>query len=545
MEQVNFFLSNFCLTYQSEVIEYLDKCHAYIKDLLSFKKITIYTKLSGQTDFQIQETIKNIIASTNSALNTIGIPMEELVPAEFIFEKIYTERLKMYTNYNEFYEKELKVYVNRYLFVSLIEYIIEVDENKVENLDLFDLLPSKFKKKLIQYRKHNPVSLEEKETLVYVLEHINHYINLKNITVFVGSFNSSPKVEIPSEKEEDIIDQLETARESALNLIRNPDESYNESQQLKKDLENLKGAMKALQEGGNTFAHDFGNFSQLSSDLFKQLELNPQNLNECLEINPEFLDLENLFYLISITKMIGFDIPFSNSQILEYLKPYINARVFSSSAYHKANPISNAYGLSILSELDIIDNADIIDLLDIEMFLENEFLSFIPEKLLLNFYSLIALKLLEKKGNIITDKNNLLKELVSLDVSTFPEKNIPLDILCHLASIKLIQESRDISRLKDIYYSELNNVLEEDGSINHNLTDSARALLSLKLLEFETTNDELISRLINYLKNHNKFFHIDSSNIIFNWQNDFLAFKVELRMLFWVCLALSQFEDFF
>lgn len=541
MEQVNFFLSNFCLTYQSEVIEYLKKCHAYIKDLLSFKKISIYIKLSEQTEFQIQETIKNIIASTNSALNTIGIPIEELVPTEFIFENIYTESLSKYTNYDEFYEYELKEYVNRYLFVSLIEYIVEVDKNKVENLDLFDLLPSKFKKKLIHYRKKNPISSEEKEVLLDVLEHINNYINLKSITIILGSFNNSAEVE----QEKDIIDQLKVAKDSTLNLMQTPYESRIEKQRLDKDIEDLKGAMRALQEGGTTFAHYFGNFTQLSPDLIKQFKINSQNLKKSIENNPEFLDLENLFYIISITKMVGTEIKFSKSEILEYIKPHINARVFSSSIYHKANPISNAYGLSILSELNFINNTEIVDLLDIEMFLENEFTSFIPEKLLLNFYSLVALKLLEKRGNIITDKNDLLKELISLDVSTFPEKNVPLDMLCHLASIKLIQESRDVTRLKEAYYNELKDSLEQDGSIKHNLTDSARALIVLKLLELESPNDEVISRLINFIKKNNTFFQTDPSNNLFNWQNDFLAFKVELRMLFWVCLALSQFEDFF
>jgi hypothetical protein len=544
MEQVNFFLSNFCLTYQTEVIEFLNKCHAYIKDLLSFKKITIYNKLEQHTDFQKQETIQKIITSTNSALNTIGIPLEELVPTEFIFEKVFSERLNSYKDYNEFYEKELKEYVNRYLFVSLIEYIIKVDENKLENLDLFDLLPPKFKKKLIHYRNHNPISLEEKQVLLDVLEQINHYVDLRSITIILGSFNNAPEVQIPPEQEEDIMDQLKNARESILSLIETPNENDREKKRLQQDLEDLTGAMRELDESGTTFAHSFGNFSPLRQDLVKDLDINIQNLNACIAENPEFLDLENLFYLISIVRLIGTDIPLSAQKIEEYLKLFVNTRVFSSGIYHKPNPISNAYGLSILSELNIIDNTDIVDLLDIEMFLENEFISFIPEKLILNFYTLIALKLLEKKGNIIRDKNNLLKELISMDVTTFPDKSIPLDILCHLATIKLIQESRDITRLKNIYYSELKNALKDDGSVNHNLTDSARGLLILKLLDLDNSNDELIRTLVNYIISHSRFFIENPPDNAFNWQNDQLAFKVELRMLFWVCLALYQIEDF-
>jgi hypothetical protein len=131
-----------------------------------------------------------------------------------------------------------------------------------------------------------------------------------------------------------------------------------------------------------------------------------------------------------------------------------------------------------------------------------------------------------------------------MDVTTFPDKSVPLDILCHLATIKLIQESRDITRLKNIYYSELKNALKDDGSVNHNLTDSARGLLTLKLLDLDNSNDELIRTLVNYIKSHSRFFIENPPDNAFNWQNDQLAFKVELRMLFWVCLALYQIEDF-
>ncbi len=541
MERVNFFITNFCLSYQKEIIEYLDKCHTYIKDLLTFKKIAIYSKFKKHTEFQKKEIIRNIIASTNSALNTIGIPIQELIPNDFIFEKI-SERINSYSNYNEFYENELKSYANRYLFVSLIEYIIETDVNKVENLDLFDLLPTKFKTKLIEYRKNNPISSEDEEMLNQVLQYINHYVDLNKITVISESFNLPPQAQTPT-SEKGIIDQLREAKESALNLIQSPNEVEVETEYLKKDIQDLKGAIIELSEMGNTFAHFFGNFPQMTPKLIDQLAFNRQNLFNCIESNPEFLDIEILFYLIALGKIIGFEVPLSSSKIIEHLKSYVNARVFSSGTYHKPNPISNAYGLSILSELNLIESTEIIDLLDIEMFLENELTTFIPEKLLLNYYTLVALKMLEKRGNIIRDKNNLLKELVSLDVTTFSDKNVPLDMMCHLASIKLIEETREITRLKKIYYSELTESLKKNGSINNNLTDSARALLVLDLLELDSSNEDLSRILINYIKKNNKFFDDTYTNSAFHWSDDPLAFKIELRMLFWVCLALSQYEN--
>jgi len=540
MEQINFFLSNFCLSLQKDIIDCFERTHAYIKDLFSFKKITIYSKLGEHTDFQKKEIIQKIITSTNSALNTIGIPMEDLTPIEYLIEKVYNENIYSYKNYNELYDNELKLYVNKYLFNSLIEYIIERDIKKVENLDLFDLLPSKFKKKLVNFRLNNPISLEQEQILFKVLQHITHYIDLNSINIIIGSFNEPPPEE-KSFSEEEIMNQLKEAKESTLSLLQ--DNSEIDKAYLSKDLEDLRGAILELSENGNPFIHYFGNFAQLHQEVFDQLPFNSQNLINFVRENLDFFDLENLFYFISIAKLIGFEIPIDSHNVIEILKSYTNGRIFSSGAYHKPNPISNAYGLSILSELNLIEETEFIDLLDIEMSLENEFKNFLPEKTLINFYTLIALNILDKQGNVIKDKTNLVKNLESLDVSTFSEKVIPLDILCHLSIIHLIQKNVDLSRLKQIYISELKNSLQPNGSINNNLTDSARALLALKLMELENKNENMVNSLIYFLKNSTIFFAENQQKTKFHWTEDPIAFKIELRMLFWVSLAFLEFQD--
>ena len=116
-------------------------------------------------------------------------------------------------------------------------------------------------------------------------------------------------------------------------------------------------------------------------------------------------------------------------------------------------------------------------------------------------------------------------------------------MMCHLASIKLIEATRDVTRLKQSYYIELTKALKQNGSINNNLTDTARALLVLDLLELDHSNEDLSRILIAFIKKNNKFFDDSYSSSAFHWNNDPLAFKVELRMLFWVCLALSFYEN--
>ena len=69
------------------------------------------------------------------------------------------------------------------------------------------------------------------------------------------------------------------------------------------------------------------------------------------------------------------------------------------------------YGLSILYELNMLNNGEVIDLLDVEMLLENELTNIVPEKIILHFFTILCLKLLEKNGGIITDKNYLIEPL--------------------------------------------------------------------------------------------------------------------------------------
>ena len=205
--------------------------------------------------------------------------------------------------------------------------------------------------------------------------------------------------------------------------------------------------------------------------------------------------------------------------------------------YHISNPVSNFYGLCILSELNILDEGKIefVDFLDVEMFLESEIKNFIPSKFFLNFYTFLSLKILENHDFTILNKSNLLHLQSSLNFSNVDPKELPLEILCHLTLIKLMKGDFKID--KDFLNLNFNNLLSPNGLINNNITDSVRVLLIFDLLDW--MHDDLPTKLMNaILSNFQAFFEIYPQ---FDWKSDILALKTELRMLFWFCLALLRF----
>jgi len=85
-------------------------------------------------------------------------------------------------------------------------------------------------------------------------------------------------------------------------------------------------------------------------------------------------------------------------------------------------------------------------------------------------------------------------------------------------------------------------MLTSKGAIRDQITDSARTLLILDLLDLKDQESVLCSRLLQYVMNTTDFFTLDNLEKDFNWRIDKIAFKIELRMLFWALLACTQYS---
>ena len=504
---------------KDEINESYEKCISYITDFIVSKKVNVMLNINTETEDIIRKTIIVMINATNSALTTIGVSTDNLSSDNELFRESFEENRNKYSNYNSFLQISLKDYVNRHLFIIFIEYLTNIDKIKMENLDLFDLLPREFLNKMNQYKNEIQISEDDKNRFKFFITEIWKYFDSSKLTFKLTNFEIKESMDAKSET--DILKMLQEARMENINA--------------------LKQHVNRIQEQNQSFLEYFVTFPKLSQSIVEKIEIDINQLSEILKSSQELLDLENLFYIISIFKMLGVESTLEANDIINIVSEFVSGRVFSTGKYHIPNPVSIFYGLSILTEIDLLNNSDIIDLLDVEMFLENELNKFMPEKLALNFYTVLGLRLLENNGGIITDKSYLIKPLVNLDLFNLDEFKPTSDIFFYLALLRLLDSRVDFSNLKDFYLDELKQRMLPNGSINGSITDSARALLIFRMLNSNDTELNPISNLLYFLNQNLSVFKntLDTNN--FNWKTGKLALKIELRMLFWAMIALSQY----
>jgi hypothetical protein len=521
MDDIVKILEKFIDRMKDEIYESYEKCAAYINDLIISKKINIMLNINTEPEETIRKTIIAMINATNSALTTIGVSTDNISSDNELFREIFEENRNIYSNYNSFLQIGLKDYVNRHLFVIFLEYLINVDKTKMENLDLFDLLPREFLSKFNQFKIEIPISEDVKNRFIVFITEIWKYFDSSNLTFKLTNFEMKESMVATSEA--DILKMLQAARMD--------------------NIEALKQPVNQIQEQKQSFLEYFVNFPKLSQSIIEKIEIDTNQLSEILESSQELLDLENLFYTINIFKMLGVENPLEANDIINIISEFVSGRVFSTGKYHIPNPVSIFYGLSILAELDLLNNSNIIDLLDIEMFLENEIglNKFMPEKLTLNFFTVLSLRLLENNGGIITNKSYLIEPLVNLDLFNLEEFKPSSDIFFYLALLRLLDSSVDFSNLKVLYLDELKQRMLPNGSIDGSITESARTLLIFRMLNSNDTELNPISNLLNFLNQNLSVFKNTLENNFFNWKTGKLALKIELRMLFWALIALSQY----
>jgi len=498
---------------------------SYVKDLIISKKVNISAIIENEAEEEINNTIFQIISATNSAFVTIGVSKNKIISSQDLFQNIFLSERSIFTNYLSFLQLGLKNYINKHLFVIIIEYIIDAEDKILENLDLFDLLPRKFLSNLRILRKKYVISEESKKRFKIFCNEIETYFNPSNLTFKITDFEiQEPKEDI---SEDTILKRLQDARVDNLEVLQQPTSRE-------------RGESSASQVESQSLISNFLDFPLVNHSVLEKIRVDVKQLINFVNSSPEFLDLENLFYSINIIKMLGLRNQLEPGYIKNIMSNYVNGGVFSTGRYHIPNPMSVFYGLSILHELNMV-NGEIIDLLNIEMFLENELSNFVPENIILHFFTILCFKMLEKTGGIITDKKYLLEPLAKVDVFNLEGFKPASDIFYFLGLMSLLDENNGFNNFREPYLSALKNEISADGSLNENITETARGLLSLQLLGLQDKELNIISGFLNFLNQNVNMFKDESNFAEFNWKNDKIAFKIELRMLFWVLLAFSQY----
>ncbi len=526
MEDLKTFVTKLVDLLKEEIIEFYKMYESYLTDLILSKNINISSIIDLDTQKDTKNNILSIITASNSALITIGVSKSKLTGDLELYQELFEKKKSIFSNYLSFLQLGLKDYTNKHLFTIILDYLIDKNNNIIENLDLFDLLPHEFRNKLTKFRNENKISVKVKKHLKIFNNDLLKYFNPSNLTFKVEDLQIEDQMETISE--EDILKKLQEARQENIEALIHTSNQIHDDIILNKEIK-------------PSFLNYFVSFPKLNQSIIDKIVIDIKQLRNFINSSPEFLDLENLFYGINIFKMLGEELELEPGYGKNIITNFISGKVFSTGRYHKSNPISIYHGLSILSELDLLNNSELVDLLDVEMFLENELNNFIPEKIALNFFTILSLKMLKKRGGIIKDKSHLIEPMANLDLFNLEGFKSCSDMFFYLSLLKLLDDRIDFNNLQASYLTELEKQLLPNGSINENITDTARTLLILVLLNSAENEISMTPELLKFLNCNLNFFIENKEFGEFTWNHNKIAFKIELRMLFWMLLALSQY----
>jgi len=582
MEERVIFLTKFSQLLRNEVLDYYDKTHLYLRDLISYKNIDLREDPSKESEESLRNTLLKMSKAIKTGLNTIGVPINKLSKIQDNYLKEVTIRRPELHDYDSYLKLYFTEYINKILFEILIEYLLDLDAQKIETLKLFKLMTQSFLDKLHKFKK---TYIDSKTKTFITFPGIEEHLNFSDLSINIKTFNVIPKKTSTStmKKEEgidkreekiseepNILTQLHEAKKDFIETLKTPKkellksslkqfenvipeerstdfiEKINQTPSLiaQNNLTTFKSIPRDLTFKSQkvNFLDQFGNLPSVHLDILNKFKINIGNLLNSRVVNPDFIDIENLFYYISILKMTNIEFPFTSIEILNFLRNHITEMIFSFSRNTIPDSINIFFGLSIVTELNLIHKTNIINLNATEEFLKMELKEFMPEKLKMNSYTLLCLKLLAKSEIISSRKDDLLNQVLNLDLLNMPGFNPTLDIYNHLAIIDCLDKNVKLTRFIVPYMNELKKILTSKGSIGDSITESAKTLLILVLLDLKEQESILCSRLLNYIIKSTDFFNLENLNKDFNWRVDKLAYKIELRMLFWALLACSQYS---
>jgi hypothetical protein len=569
MAKVATILEDFIHSFKEEILAFYNRCYTYIKEILNDKNINLRRKTAQDDDKARVKTIETMLTAIRLAFMTVGISKARLTKDFNQLSKLKEKKGAKYQEYLSYFELDLKYYIDQVLLDILIEYLIDVDTIKMGNLDLFDLLPRNFINRLKEFKQQRITSTQIKnEIKKQMLDVKNDFIPADFEVEEVVEKPKDVPLEIPKPKPKEgmvvtaatpevmkkFAEEKAEKKKIEANEVPTPATTKTAKKPLSPAAEAIiKELIPArlkfkLPKKPKSFLNYIGNFIPIDYDIIDRFDIDIVNLIDTKDNVSKFFNLEIMFYYITILRMINVNIPLTTKEITDILKKYTNGKVFSASKEAKPDPLNIFYGLAILSEIDLLydKNIEFIDPMDIEMFLESELKDFMPEKLHLNFFTILCLKILEKSGGIAAAKTHMINPILSLDVlSSFhnnKENNPILDIFEHLSSIKMLDIKADLSHFKSLYTKEIKKLITEKGYVNDTITDSARALLIIDLLGLKKVEFNTCQHILNYLISGTRYFSSEHLDKRFNWRQDRIAFLIELRMLFWSLLACSQYK---
>jgi len=350
------------------------------------------------------------------------------------------------------------------------------------------------------------------------------------------------------ENEQEIIKSLEQAIRDNLETLKSDiRSSLNKTKQIGKSSGNKKEIEELKKSGAQyeSFINYFGSFPTISPRVLNKFNINISNFKNSIEPFLNEVDLESLYYYISIYQIIGESINLDREKIITILKQHIANEIFVSIKIQAPDPKSIFYGLSILSELNYEKSSDILDFEKVKDFLSLELDHFIPKKLHLNYFTLHSTNVLNNFGyNIKLNRKSFIENLYNLDIINLEEFDPIIDFYELFTSCLLLNKDIILSKFKKKYKRMINNTLNQLKLENMTITSCARTLLIIDILNIKDEKNHLIFNLLDKIMKSTHMFNSEVNNTDFYWKNDKIAWIIELKIVFWALLSSFQYYSF-
>ncbi len=555
MENVENFFQTFNQVLGEDILTYFGKFYDYLSDLF----IEAFIKLENETkndDFiTYKKNIEGIFEVISLGLRTIGVSREMIISFKNDFLNSIKDKYENIDKYSQIMDLILKPIIEASLIEIIIQYFISEDKTQLLNLNVFNLLPKGFIKKvenfkesyvsppIVVFLKSDKIKKEPTPVPVEVRKIPARFIKPAEKAI-MNLLDKLKQQRIDSEKilhEKIPIENKDEATEilNKISKIRAEDLSLIESTGIKESIEEVK-IKESLDVRSETFIEFFGNFPQLSPIIRNKIKINIENLQQ--HNSKEFQDLETFYYFICSFKMMGLDLPYSRNEIVNRLQNFISDKVFCAGIGSTPDPLNVFFGTAIFSEFNLLSHEN-IDIGKIKEFINGELSDSIPWKLHLNTYSLLTLKILGKNGVSIQKYPELESNLLKYDITTTEDYYPIIDLFDKIFSLKLLNNLGDLNDISQEFLKQLKQSITKNGSINNNLTDTAKFLLMASLLNFKNKIKDDINQMKNYIQNETILFSNPKRIKKLNWNVDNLGCKIEIRILYWILLALSQFPN--
>ncbi len=555
MENVDNFFQTFNQVLGEDLLTYFGKFYNYLSDLFVEAYIKLENKTKNDDFITYKKNIESIFEVISLGLRTVGVSRDEITSFKNDFLNSIKDKYENIEKYSQILDLILKPIIEASLIEIIIQYLISEDKTQLLNLNVFNLLPRGFIEKVENFKesyvsppilvflKGDKIKKEPSPIPVEIEKIPTRFIKPaeKAIMDLLEKLKQqridSEKIlekKIPIENKDEAVEILKKIRR-----IRDEDLSLIESTEAKQSIEEIK-IKESVDIRSEIFIEFFGNFPQLSPIVRNNIKINNENLQQYNF--KEFQDLETFYYFICSLKMMGLDFPYSRDEIVNRLQNFISNKIFCTGIDSVPDPLNVFFGTAIFSEFSLLSHKS-IDIGKIKNFIYGELSDFNPWKLHLNTYSLLTLKVLEKNGVSSQKFSQLESNLLKYDIKTAEDYYPNIDLFDKILSLKLLNNFGDLSDFSQEFLRQLKQNITINGSISYNLTDTAKFLLMASLLNLNNEIKEEINQMKNYIQNGTTLFNNPKDLKNLNWNLDNLGFKIEIRMLYWILLALSQFPN--